>query len=67
MSKHRADLRIGLNKAITKAGSGAALGRHLGLSRQAIDQWTEIPADRVVDVEKATGVPRQELRPDLYK
>ena len=33
-----------------------------------ISKWenNRIPAERVLDVEKVTGVPRWRLRPDLY-
>lgn len=33
----------------------------------AITQWSEVPAKRLVDVSDVTGIPRQELRPDLYE
>ena len=36
---------------------------------QAIQAWLKknrVPAERVLAVEKATGVPRHQLRPDLY-
>jgi len=35
------------NKAISLAGSSAKLARLLGVSRQAIHNWTEIPKLRV--------------------
>lgn len=54
-------------KAIEAAGGPTALGNALGCSSQAISQWSRIPADRVVDVERITGIPREELRPDLYR
>lgn len=54
-------------EAIGKAGGGAALARKLGLkSRQAVYQWTEVPPKHVLRVEEISGVPRHELRPDLY-
>lgn len=51
-----------------------ALNGNTGLSKalggrptsQAIGQWTQVPAERVIAVEKATGVPREKLRPDIY-
>lgn len=52
--------------AADKLGSMAELARGLGVSRQALYQWERIPAERVIDVERLTGVRRQELRPDLY-
>ena len=36
------------------------------ISQQAISQWARVPAERVLEVERVTGVPRSELRPDLY-
>ena len=36
-----------------------------GISPQAISQWRQVPADRVLEVERVTGIPRHDLRPDL--
>ena len=58
--------RLGIEKAIAGARTRAELARRLGITRQAVGQWKRIPAERVIDVERATGVPRGELRPDLY-
>jgi DNA-binding transcriptional regulator YdaS (Cro superfamily) len=55
-----------LDRAIAAIGGPAALGRELGISSQAIAQWRRCPPLRVLGVERATGVPRHELRPDLY-
>lgn len=44
----------------------AQLARDLGITHGAVNQWTRVPAERVIEVERATGIPRQELRPDLY-
>ncbi len=56
----------GLEKAIEAAGGVRALARALGISQPAISVWKRVPSDRVIAVEAATGVPRRELRPDLY-
>lgn len=37
-----------------------------GVSPQAISQWSRVPVLRVLDVERVTGIPRHELRPDIY-
>lgn len=42
------------------------LARELGLSPGAVYQWRKVPAERVLDVERITGIPRHRLRPDLY-
>lgn len=49
-----------------KAGGVVALSIKLGLSRGAVSQWSRVPIDRVADVEKLTGIPREELRPDVF-
>lgn len=48
------------------AGGVVALSLKLGLSRGAVSQWDRVPAERVLDVERLTGVPRETIRPDLY-
>ena len=57
----------GIEKAAKAVGTIAALARKLGITRSAIHQWPRIPAERVIEIERATGVPRNELRPDLYE
>lgn len=50
--------------------SQAHLGRLLGISQRAVGKWLQagrVPAGRVVDVERVTGIPREKLRPDLYR
>jgi DNA-binding transcriptional regulator YdaS (Cro superfamily) len=42
------------------------LARALGISPQAIYGWRRVPGGRVLQVEELTGIPRSELRPDLY-
>jgi DNA-binding transcriptional regulator YdaS (Cro superfamily) len=39
----------------------------LGLTTQAVYAWDRVPAEKVVRVEEITGIPREELRPDLYE
>jgi DNA-binding transcriptional regulator YdaS (Cro superfamily) len=55
-----------LQEAVRRKGSVSALARAIGVRPQAISQWDRVPADRVIAVEKETGVSRHELRPDLY-
>jgi TorA maturation chaperone TorD len=56
----------GLEAAIAAAGGVGALARALGISQPAVSSWQRVPAERVIAVESLTGVPRNELRPDLY-
>lgn len=55
-----------LDKAIKAAGGAAALARHLGITSQAISQWDRVPVTRAAAVERLTGIPRAELRPDVF-
>ncbi len=57
-----------LARAKKELKGNTALARALDgkISPQAISQWKRVPAERVLDVERVTGVPRHELRPDLY-
>ncbi|MDP3407073.1 Cro/CI family transcriptional regulator [Bosea sp. (in: a-proteobacteria)] len=55
-----------LEKAIGSVGGVRALARSLGISQPAISSWKRVPADRVLSVEATTGIPRSDLRPDLY-
>jgi DNA-binding transcriptional regulator YdaS (Cro superfamily) len=57
----------GLRKAINLAGGPVAFAKLLKINRRAVWQWQEVPpAARVIEIERLTGVPREELRPDLY-
>lgn len=44
------------------------LARIVGVDKSTATRWARgrVPAERVLAVEKATGVPRHELRPDIY-
>ena len=56
----------GLDRAIDAAGGVAELARKIGIAQPSVSNWTRVPAQRVIAVEAATGVPRKQLRPDLY-
>jgi DNA-binding transcriptional regulator YdaS (Cro superfamily) len=56
-----------IREAAGKVGGVPKLARKLGVSRQAIYQWTEVPVDRAADLERVTGIPRSRLRPDVFK
>ena len=57
----------GLERAIDAAGGIAQLARKIGISQPSVSTWTRVPAQRVIAVESATGVARNDLRPDLYE
>ena len=55
-----------LQNAIEAAGTAAELAKKLGITAQALSQWRVVPPNRVLEIERITGVSRHELRPDLY-
>lgn len=55
-----------LKKAIDGAGGTTALARALNITTQAISQWQRVPVNRVIQVEKLSGVSRYKLRPDVF-
>jgi DNA-binding transcriptional regulator YdaS (Cro superfamily) len=57
----------GLKLAIEAAGGIRALARLLGITHQAVLAWKKVPAERLLEIEKLTGIARERLRPDLYR
>jgi len=57
----------GLSAAIQAVGGVSELARRVGISQPSVSNWDKVPAERVVAVEAATGIPRVRLRPDLYR
>lgn len=55
-----------LERAKERVGGQDKLAKLIGVTPQAVSQWDEVPPLRVLAVEAASGVPRHELRPDLY-
>ena len=59
--------RAALAAAIKSAGSGTELARRIGITPEAVCQWKgKVPVNRVIAVEAATGVSREQLRPDVF-
>lgn len=59
-----------VSEAAKICGSLAELARRIGVTKAAVWQWeneTKVPAERCIDIERATGgaVTCEELRPDL--
>lgn len=63
MKKYRPDI---IQQVITRAGGLKNIAEPLGITRQAVSQWYEIPPTRVIDIERITGISRSILRPDIY-
>ncbi len=49
-----------------KRGLISRLARELEITPGAVSQWARVPASRVLDVERITGISRHELRPDIF-
>ena len=72
MRPHRTRDDAGLTEAIRACGTVRELAIRLSangrkITEQGVSKWTCVPLGRVVEVERATGVPRERLRPDLYR
>lgn len=56
-----------LERVFELTGGPSALAKVIGnLTPQAISQWKKVPAERVLEVERITGISRHELRPDIF-
>ncbi|WP_323015505.1 transcriptional regulator [Devosia sp.] len=53
--------------AAKKSGGIVALASQLGVAHQTLYSWRQIPPERVIDMERITGISRHELRPDLSR
>lgn len=63
------DNRRAVREAVTAAGGAAPLAAALGIKYQSIQDWLArgtVPAARVLEVERLTGVSRHRLRPDVF-
>ncbi|WP_299262935.1 YdaS family helix-turn-helix protein [uncultured Psychrosphaera sp.] len=58
-----------LKKAINIFGDQTSLSKAIGCSQQNISYWLKtgkVAADKVIPLERATGIPRYEFRPDIF-
>jgi DNA-binding transcriptional regulator YdaS (Cro superfamily) len=53
-------------RAALDAVPASVIAQHFGISLPAVSMWTRVPANRVLGVEKLSGVSRYELRPDIF-
>jgi DNA-binding transcriptional regulator YdaS (Cro superfamily) len=57
-------------RAIDLAGGPRHIAEELGISTAALSGWLHargrIPIERVSDMERLSGIPREQLRPDVY-
>ncbi|MCP3729282.1 helix-turn-helix domain-containing protein [Sphingomonas sp. MG17] len=59
-----------LKRAVRLAGSQAALARKIGRPQQTVNDWVvngrPVPPVDAQAIERETGVPKEQLRPDIY-
>lgn len=53
-------------KATTNLAALADQLKPKALTRAAVSAWAKVPAERVIELEALLGIPREQLRPDLY-
>lgn len=58
--------KAALAEAKERAGGTSNLAKAAKVRPQAVSQWTTCPVDKVLLIERAFGVPRWRLRPDIY-
>lgn len=59
-------MRDGMSLIRAQRGLQARVARGLGISTAAVAKWQRVPEDRLVAVERLTGIDRDKLRPDLF-
>jgi DNA-binding transcriptional regulator YdaS (Cro superfamily) len=59
-------MSILIEDIIERGGGASALATKLKLHRATVWGWKKVPPHHVLAVERITGIPREELRPDLY-
>lgn len=59
--------KTALERACDRADGAAKLAALIGVSAQVLSNWKArgVPSDRCAAIEQATGVPCEELRPDV--
>jgi DNA-binding transcriptional regulator YdaS (Cro superfamily) len=50
-------------------GRGVEIARAIGVTPGAVTQWaeTQVPAERIFRLAALTGIPVEQLRPDLFE
>jgi DNA-binding transcriptional regulator YdaS (Cro superfamily) len=51
----------------TNRGQLSKIARGLGVTRSVVVRWDRVPAERLPEVERITGIPRWVLRPDICR
>lgn len=66
--EHESDTALAL--AVRAAGSQSAFGRLVNKRQSTVREWLKsdrLPGEYVLTIEATTGIPKEQLRPDLYR
>ncbi len=69
LSDQAASALEALKRAVDFKGGQKPLASAIGYSQPSVWRWlngTQIPAEAAIAIEKSTGVPKEEIRPDLF-
>ncbi|AYN86268.1 transcriptional regulator [Commensalibacter melissae] len=55
-----------IKEIIHKVGGPVKLAKAIGINHAAVCRWKVLPIHRLLEVERITGIPREELRPDIF-
>jgi DNA-binding transcriptional regulator YdaS (Cro superfamily) len=58
-----------VDRIVARAGGASVLARYCGVRPQSVQDWQRrnvVPPLRVLGCERASGIPRWQIRPDLY-
>ena len=55
-----------MDRIRAQRGMLSRIAKEIGITRGAVAQWKVVPPVHVPAIERATGIPRHELRPDLH-
>ena len=56
----------GMDLIRSHRGMALRIAEALGIHRSAVSRWAQVPAELVPAVEKASGLARHMIRPDLW-
>lgn len=55
-----------LTEIMMRRGANRLISEACGLSTAAVSQWKRVPKKHLKTVSELTGIPAQDLRPDLF-